>query len=215
MKRLLLIILILSMFLVSCNSAKEREIMEIREMVKNMEKPLPVMVKKDFDSYPKYHFYDFDDIYGFSLFYSSDWKEDYIERENVLLDLKSSDGLSAITIKKYSNEDMVTQKEMNEYHLSEDFKDVVQQTEGIDNLEVESGMIKNIPIVKSTYIETFMMEGISYSYKTMTIYIVKDNEMFLGINYVSLPENFNQNLAKAEEIIESFRFTKEGYIVQD
>jgi hypothetical protein len=141
---------------------------------------------------------------GFKLNYTDYWYQDSIQRPNVLLDLKFLDRSATITVKKYDNVNHLTQKELNEYELSEDYKKQIESTGEITSLELETDTIRGIPIVKLTYVETNTIEGINRQFKTSTIYIIKDENLFFGINYISSPENFNKNLADAEKIIHSF-----------
>jgi hypothetical protein len=160
--------------------------------------------------------------HGFEIsYYDSIWTNQEINDPNVLFYLygrKNNPNAyygfngASISIKMFEHVGL-TQEEMTESYLSEEYKKQMEQTEQGELIEIKTMEIDGsiVPIVK--YLITVnppnsFSQTDAYQMKTMSVSIVKDNQTAFLIYYSAFPEDFDELLPSAENVISSFKVIK-------
>jgi|GEM_PF-5598085 len=143
--------------------------------------------------------------YNFLITYPSNWEKDSISTENVILQLKSDDKKSSVTIKKYDTE-YTSHNEYLQNTNIEDFKNTLKQNGQIDLIKIDESTLDGLKVFKVYYFENVSTITGDQRFKVMSIYIVRYSGKVLGINYGAYPEDFDAHFNEANAIINSIDF---------
>lgn len=149
--------------------------------------------------------------FGFKVTYPSKWIQFDTDLEHTIVKFSPEDGNARVTIKRYPNDDLLTQEEFVSM-IEENKQEYIQtlQDEGLESVTIEKTSLNGVPVHKITYFETNQVfnqitnKYDSFRFKVISYFIILNKDIKIGINYVALPEYFDSYLAEGTEILNSF-----------
>lgn len=143
--------------------------------------------------------------YNFEITHPVYWERDSVFNQNIILQLKTKDDLSSITIKEYDT-NWTSHQEYLDYTTADDLKGVFDKTNELNLISITNATIDGLKVFKTTYMEQSPMQGGNIQFKVISFYIISDNGKMLGVNYIAYPDSFDVHLSEAETIINSLDF---------